>query len=81
MAGGDFTRRANKSEMPYSTTVRKIENDLESVSATASPPTVNRFSRLVGSILGLISTKSSTKSADYFCSNPNPAHTQTSKQT
>ena len=44
----------------------KWTNDPESVSRIGSPPTVNHFFRLVGTIIHQVSMKS----ADCFCSNP-----------
>ena len=44
----------------------KWTNDPESVSRTGSPPTVNHFFWLVGTIIHQVSMKS----ADCFCSNP-----------
>jgi len=45
-------RNANKSpKIPYSAMVMEADSDPECVSATGSPPKVNQFFRLVGSIV------------------------------
>jgi len=42
---------ANKSKIPYSTKVRKMESDLEFISEIRAPPKVNQFFRLVSPVI------------------------------
>ena len=75
-AACDCIRNANKSpELPYSTMVRVVKSDLESVSGTGPPPKLKSVILPGRPNHNIVSTKSD----DYFYTNPTDR--QTNKQT
>ena len=79
-AACDCIRNANKSpELPYSTMVRVVKSDLESVSGTGPPPKLKSVILPGRPNHNIVSTKSD----DYFYTNPTDRQTdrQTNKQT
>ena len=74
-AACDCIRNANKSpELPYSTMVRVVKSDLESVSGTGPPPKLKSVILPGRPNHNIVSTKSD----DYFYTNPTDR--QTDKQ-